>query len=182
MKMTLSLKNNARNGLPSQNHIKMRYYTCSWLHLLKNHIWPWNIWRPFCFLPLKIPPKGAKVAPGWFLLGTFCSIKINHKTSSIPQNTLLSKSTGLEHFIFKNTQWTRDHDRKLDQCWAIIVLSRWPSRPIRSLRYIVTGTRIRAQYSLRCWHPTARVCGNVRPNTLLFQIYEAYFTRTVQLK
>ena len=37
-KMTLSHKNNTRNGLPSQNHIKMRYYTCFWLYLLKNHI------------------------------------------------------------------------------------------------------------------------------------------------
>ena len=43
LKMTLSHKNNTRNGLPSQNHMKMRYYTCSWLYLLKNHIWPWNI-------------------------------------------------------------------------------------------------------------------------------------------
>ena len=38
LKMTLNLKNNTKNELPSQNHIKMRYYTCSWLHLLKNHI------------------------------------------------------------------------------------------------------------------------------------------------
>ena len=36
--MTFNHKNNTRNGLPSQNHIKMRYYTCSWLNLLKNHI------------------------------------------------------------------------------------------------------------------------------------------------
>ena len=36
LKMTLNDENNARNGLPSQNHMKMRYYTCSWLHLLKN--------------------------------------------------------------------------------------------------------------------------------------------------
>ena len=33
--MTLYHKNNTRNGLPSQNHMNMRYYTCSWLHLLK---------------------------------------------------------------------------------------------------------------------------------------------------
>ena len=38
LKMTLSHKNNLRNRLPRQNHIKMRYYTCSWLYLLKNHI------------------------------------------------------------------------------------------------------------------------------------------------
>ena len=38
LKVTLRHKNNTRNGLPSQNHIKMRYYTCYWLQLLKNHI------------------------------------------------------------------------------------------------------------------------------------------------
>ena len=38
LKMTLSHKNNPRNGLPSQNDMKMWYYTCSWLNLLKNHI------------------------------------------------------------------------------------------------------------------------------------------------
>ena len=32
LKMTLSHKNNARNGLPGQNHMKMSYYTYSWLH------------------------------------------------------------------------------------------------------------------------------------------------------
>ena len=73
---------------PSQNHMKMRYYSCSWLYLLKNHIWPWNIWWPFCFCPYKIPPKGEKVPPGWFLLRTHLNTRINHKTSSIPQNLL----------------------------------------------------------------------------------------------
>ena len=78
--------------------------------LLKNHIWPWNIWRPFCFCVSKIWPKGAKVVPGWFLLGTSYSITINHKTSSIPRSTLSSKSTGLraeypcqtEYHLFNN--------------------------------------------------------------------------------
>ena len=41
-KMTLNNQSNFRNGLPSQNHMKIMYYTCSLLHLLKNHIWPWN--------------------------------------------------------------------------------------------------------------------------------------------
>ena len=31
-----------RNGFPSQNHMKMRYYTCFLFNLLKNHIWSWN--------------------------------------------------------------------------------------------------------------------------------------------
>ena len=53
--MTLSHENNTRNGLPGQNYTKMRYYTCSWLHLLNNHSWPWYIWRPFCFLPWQCP-------------------------------------------------------------------------------------------------------------------------------
>ena len=61
--MTLKDKNNARNGLPSQNHMKMRYYTCSWLHLLKNHIWLRNIWRPFCFCPKKFRPRVPKWHP-----------------------------------------------------------------------------------------------------------------------
>ena len=55
LKMTLSHENNTRNGLPGQNHTKMRYYTCSWLHLLNNHSWPWDIWRPFCFWPWQCP-------------------------------------------------------------------------------------------------------------------------------
>ena len=34
--MTFSHKSNTINGLPSQNHMKTKYYTCSWLDLLKN--------------------------------------------------------------------------------------------------------------------------------------------------
>ena len=40
LKMTLSHTYNTRHGFPSQNHMTMRYYTCYWLHLLKNHICP----------------------------------------------------------------------------------------------------------------------------------------------
>ena len=29
LKMTFNHENSTRNGLPSQNHMKMRYYTCS---------------------------------------------------------------------------------------------------------------------------------------------------------
>ena len=63
LKMTLSHQNNTRNGLLSQNHMKMRYYTCSWLYLLKNHIWPWNIWWLFCFSPKKFRPRMPKWHP-----------------------------------------------------------------------------------------------------------------------
>ena len=97
--MTLSHKNNTRNGLPSQNHMKMMCYTCSWLHLLKNQ-------RPLLDLEIpgghffalkKIPPKGAKVAPGLFLLGTSQCIRINHKHRPCRETRLKwSKSTGLK--------------------------------------------------------------------------------------
>ena len=38
LKMTLGHRKIKINGLPSPNHMKMRYYTCSWLHLLKRYI------------------------------------------------------------------------------------------------------------------------------------------------
>ena len=41
---------------------------------------------------LKNPPKDTKVAPGWFLRRTSPRTRINHKTSSIPQNTLELKN------------------------------------------------------------------------------------------
>ena len=83
LKMTLGHKNNTRKGLLSQNHMQMRYYTCSWLHFLEKHIY-------VCLR--KIPPKSSKVAPGWFLFSTSFRTRINHKTSCIPQNMLELKN------------------------------------------------------------------------------------------
>ena len=37
-KMILSHENNTRNVLPGQNYMKMMYYICSYLNLLKNHV------------------------------------------------------------------------------------------------------------------------------------------------
>ena len=110
LKITLSHKKNKGNGLPSQNHMEMRYYACSWLHLLNKYIWPWHIWRPFCFWPLKIPPKGAKVAPSWYQLRTSPRIRINHKTSSIPRNKLeLQNVIWQLHYYTDTGEWVNEH-------------------------------------------------------------------------
>ena len=60
LKMTLYHKNNTRNGLPSQNHMKMRYYTCSCLHLLKKTYLTLKYLAAILFLPLKNSAQGCQ--------------------------------------------------------------------------------------------------------------------------
>ena len=60
LKITLSHENNTRNGLPSQNHMKMRYYTCSWLHLLKKTYLTLKYLAAILFLPLKNSAQGCQ--------------------------------------------------------------------------------------------------------------------------
>ena len=59
LKMTLYQKN-TRNGLPSQNRMKMRYYTCSWLHLLKKTYLTLKYLAAILFLPLKNSAQGCQ--------------------------------------------------------------------------------------------------------------------------
>ena len=60
LKMTLYHKNNTINGLPSQNHMKMTYYTCSWLHLLKKTYLTLKYLAAILFLPLKNSAQGCQ--------------------------------------------------------------------------------------------------------------------------
>ena len=90
------------------------------------------------------------MAPGWFLLGTPHSIRINHKTSSIPRNTLLSKSTGLMAKQSMSLVFFRDHSR--------ILMSMYSFTPNLHFTYIAGGGP-RVVVSTAAFH--ARVRGSV---------------------
>ena len=58
--MTLRHKYNTRNGLPSQNHMKMMYYTCSWPHLLRKSYLTLKYMAAILFFPLKNSAQGCQ--------------------------------------------------------------------------------------------------------------------------
>ena len=89
-----ALSSTTRNGCPIKitwNGV-LHFFLASFV---KKSYLPLKYLAAILFLPLKNFAKGCQSGTWLISKGTSHSIRINHKTSSIPWNTLLSKSTGL---------------------------------------------------------------------------------------